>query len=157
MFFYKFILFIYVWLYWVFVAARGLSLVASSGGYSSLRSTSLSPRWPLSLRSAGSRHTGSVVVARGPQSAGSAVVAHGLSCSVACGILLDQGSNPCPLHWQADSQPLRHQGSPLWHVLKSFQNILPNCPLEINLHSHRQHRSLPSPATMLQHRAVSVF
>ena len=23
----------------------------------------------------------------------------------------DQGSNPCPLHWQADSQPLRHQGS----------------------------------------------
>ena len=30
----------------------------------------------------------------------------------ACGILPDQGSNPCPLHWQADSQPLRHQGSP---------------------------------------------
>ena len=23
-----------------------------------------------------------------------------------------QGSNPCPLHWQADSQTLRHQGSP---------------------------------------------
>ena len=23
-----------------------------------------------------------------------------------------QGSNPCLLHWQADSQPLRHQGSP---------------------------------------------
>ena len=22
------------------------------------------------------------------------------------------GPNPCPLHWQADSQPLRHQGSP---------------------------------------------
>ena len=37
---------------------------------------------------------------------------HGLSCSAACGNLLDQGSNPCPLHWQADSQPLRHQGSP---------------------------------------------
>ena len=28
------------------------------------------------------------------------------------GILPDQGSNPCPLHWQADSQPLHHQGSP---------------------------------------------
>ena len=39
-------------------------------------------------------------------------VAHGPSCSAACGILPDQGSNPCPLHWQADSQPLRHQGSP---------------------------------------------
>ena len=39
-------------------------------------------------------------------------MAHGLSCSAACGIFTDQGSNPCPLHWQADSQPLRHQGSP---------------------------------------------
>ena len=37
---------------------------------------------------------------------------HGLSCSVACGIFPDRGSNPCALHWQADSQPLRHQGSP---------------------------------------------
>ena len=26
----------YFWLHWVFVAARGLSLVAASGGYSSL-------------------------------------------------------------------------------------------------------------------------
>ena len=39
--FYKFSLFfkkifIYFWLCWVFVAVRGLSLVASSGGYSSL-------------------------------------------------------------------------------------------------------------------------
>ena len=34
--------------------------------------------------------------------AGSVVVVHGLSCSAACGIFLDQGSNPCPLHWQAD-------------------------------------------------------
>ena len=34
--FYKFILFIYFWLHCLFVAARGLSLVAVSGGYSSL-------------------------------------------------------------------------------------------------------------------------
>ena len=33
----------------------------------------------------------------------SVVMAHGLSCSAACGILPDQGSNLCPLHWQADS------------------------------------------------------
>ena len=33
---------------------------------------------------------------------GSVVVAHGLSCSTTCGIFPDQGSNPCPLHWQAD-------------------------------------------------------
>ena len=43
---------------------------------------------------------------------GSVVVAHGLSCSAARGIFPDQGSSPCPLHWQEDSQPLRHQGSP---------------------------------------------
>ena len=44
--------------------------------------------------------------------------------SAACGIFPDQGSNPFPLHWQADSQPLRHQGSPhvilLWHWSCSF-------------------------------------
>ena len=54
----------------------------------------------------------SVVAAHGLQSASSVVVAHGLSCSTACGILLDQGPNPRPLHWQADSQQLCHQGSP---------------------------------------------
>ena len=40
-----------------------------------------------------------------------------LGCSAACGIFPDQGSNPCPLHWQADSQPLRHQGSPIVDIL----------------------------------------
>ena len=29
-------------------------------------------------------------------------VAHGLSCSTACGILPNQELNPGPLHWQAD-------------------------------------------------------
>ena len=57
---------------------------------------------------------GSVVVAHRLQSTGSAsaVVEHGLSFSAACGILPDQGLNTCPLHWQVDSQPLSHQGSP---------------------------------------------
>ena len=41
---------------------------------------------------------------------------HGLSCSTACEIFPDQGSNPCPLHWRADSQSLDHQGSPE-HIL----------------------------------------
>ena len=92
-------LFIYFWLCWVFVSVRGLSPVAASGGHSSSRCAGLSPSRPLLLRSTGSRRAGSVVVA------------HGLSCSVACGIFPDQGSNPCRLHWQADSQPLHHQGS----------------------------------------------
>ena len=55
----------------------------------------------------------SLVAEHGLRRAGSVVVAHGPSCSAACGIFPDQGSNPCPLHWQVDSQPLRHQGSPL--------------------------------------------
>ena len=82
---------------------RGLSLVAASGGHSSSRCTGLSLSRPLLLRSTDSRRAGSVVVAHGP------------SCSAACGIFPDQGSNPCPLHWQADSQPLRHQGSPVFN------------------------------------------
>ena len=60
----------------------------------------------------------------GSRCAGSAVVAHGPSCSAACGILPDQGSNPRPLHWQADSQPLRHQGSPCsFYKLKVCGNL----------------------------------
>ena len=52
---------------------------------------------------------GSVVVAPWLYSESSVVLEHGLSCSIACGIFLDQGSN---LHWLADSLPLSHQGSP---------------------------------------------
>ena len=37
---------------------------------------------------------------------------HGFSFSVACGTFPDQGSNSCLLHWQADSLPLSHKGSP---------------------------------------------
>ena len=40
------------------------------------------------------------------------VVAHRLSCSIAYGIFPDQELNPCPLHWQAESYTLYHQGSP---------------------------------------------
>ena len=59
---------------WVFVSVRGLSLVAASGGHSSSWCAGLSLSRPLLLRSTGSRR------------AGSAVVAHGRSCSAACGI-----------------------------------------------------------------------
>ena len=45
-------------------------------------------------------------------SMGSVVVAHGFRGSLACGIFPGQGSNPCPIHWQVDSYPLYHQGSP---------------------------------------------
>ena len=104
-------LFIYFWLCWVFVSVRGLSLVAASGVHSSSRCAGLSLSRPLFLRSTGSRRAGSVVVAHGP------------SCSAACGIFPDQGSNPCPLHWQADSQPLHHQGSPEMFSTHTFMGI----------------------------------
>ena len=52
---YLFILFIYFWLCWVFVAARGLSLVAASEGHSPLQCAGLSLPWPLLLQSTGSR------------------------------------------------------------------------------------------------------
>ena len=100
-----FIYYFYFWLCWVFVSVWGLSPVAASGGHSSSQCAGLSLSRPLLLWSTGSRRAGSVVVAHGP------------SCSAACGIFPDQGSNPCPLHWQADSQPLRHQGSPARYLL----------------------------------------
>ena len=47
-------------------------------------------------------------------------MAHWLSCPATCGIFPDQGSDPPPLHWQADSQPLGHQGSPELPLLLLF-------------------------------------
>ena len=113
-FFFVFVFFNF-WLCWVFVSVRGLSPVAASGGHSSSRRVGLSPSRPLPLRSTGSRR------------AGSAAVAHGPSRSAACGILPDQGSNPCPLHWQADSQPLRQQGSPTVCFKETSKMVL-TCP-----------------------------
>ena len=69
LFIFKF-LFIYLWLRWVFVAARGLSLVVASGGYSSSRCAGFSLRWLFLLWSTGSRCAGSVVVACGLSSCG---------------------------------------------------------------------------------------
>ena len=78
----------------LFVAVHGLLIaVASLVGEHELQARGLQQLWLAGL----------VVVACGLQSSGSVVVVHGLSCSAACGIFLDQRSNPCPLHWQVDS------------------------------------------------------
>ena len=128
-----FCFFIYFWLCWVFVSVRGLSPVAASEGHSSSRCAGLSLSRPLLLRSTGSRH------------AGSATVAHGPSRSAACEIFPDQVSNPCPLHWQADSQPLRHQGSPphvfyltlFWTLERQRQISCPLIPINTSAWSYR--------------------
>ena len=60
-YFFIFLKYIYLfifWLCWVFVAARGLSLVVESGGYSSLWCVGFSLWWLLLLRSTGSRCAG---------------------------------------------------------------------------------------------------
>ena len=80
-------------------------LVAVSRVYSSFWCTGSSLRWLLLLRVTGSRVQASVVVAcgliiaiPGLYSTGSVVEVRGLSCSVACGVFLDQGLNLCLLH-----------------------------------------------------------
>ena len=77
---------------------RGLSLDVASGSRSLLAVGGLLRAAALLLRSAGSRRAGF-------RSCGSR--ARELSCSRACGIVPDQGSNLCLLHGQADSQPRR--------------------------------------------------
>ena len=136
-------LFIYFWLCWVFVSVRGLYLVAASGGHSSSRCAGLSLSRPLLLWSRSSRRAGSVVVA------------HGASCSAACGIFPDQGLNPCPLHWQADSQPLRHQGSPPEYLdlYQQYQEIVSYLTLRkkicILLKNSVSHRSFKKPSVWI--------
>ena len=99
-------LFIYFWLCWVFIAVHGLSLVVESGDYSLVVVC-----WFLSaVASLVAEHRlygagASVAVARGLSHCRSQALehrlsssAHGLSCSVACGILRNQVLNLCFLH-----------------------------------------------------------
>ena len=58
LYFVNLIVFIYLWLHWVLVAACGLSLVATSRGYSSLQWAGFSLRWLLLLLSMDSRLAG---------------------------------------------------------------------------------------------------
>ena len=93
-FFYKFIYFIYFWLCRVFVAVHGFSLVAVSGGYSSLQYAVFSLWWLLLLRSTALGAQASVVVARGLSSRGSWALERRLSscgAQLCCGLV-------APLH-----------------------------------------------------------
>ena len=95
---FKFLNVVYFLLHWVFVTVCRVSLIVASEGSSAVRRLLIAVAslvW-----STGSRRTGSVVVA------------HRLSRPMACGIFPDQGSNPCPLHWQVDALSPDHQGSP---------------------------------------------
>ena len=67
---------------------------------------------------------GSVIMAVKLKSAGLVVVVHGPSSFIACEIHQNQGSNPCPLHWQVDSYPQDLQGGPhleIWKEIYIFE------------------------------------
>ena len=85
-------MYVFIWLHWVLVAARGLSPVAASRGYSLVVVCGF--LGVMSSLIAEHRLWSSQV---------SAVAARGLSWPTAGAIFLEQGSNPCLLHWQADS------------------------------------------------------
>ena len=68
----------------------------------------------------------------------SAVAVPGFSCSAACRIFPDQGSNPYLLHWQADSYPLYHQGS-LSFIFKKEKNGSLKAKTCSSLHSYEVH------------------
>ena len=52
---------------------------------------------------------------------GSVVVVHGLRCSVACGIFLEQGSNLFAQHWLTGPYSLYHQESPFISKFKKLK------------------------------------
>ena len=118
----RFLSFFHFWLRWVSVAARRLSLVAMSGA-------------PLHCDVRTSRGVASLAVehglqAHGLQRAGSAVVAPGLSCSAACGIIWGQGftSVPCVARRFLTTGPLgKAKGSLLkgkWDSVLQDENVV---------------------------------
>ena len=127
-----YILFIYFWLCWVFLAAHRLSLVATNGGYTFLRWGGFSLQWLLLFTSG--------------------MVAHELSWTSTCGIFTYQWPDPCPLHWQADPYPLDHQGSPLLTSFISRRSFLAATGV---LFSPPHSQVLDLPQDLLQHTAMA--
>ena len=68
-------------------------------------------------------------------------MAHRLTCSMAARIFLDQESNPYPLHWQMDSYPLDHQGSPGF----VFYFVLPEVRGDTNSKGQSSEADAPEP------------
>ena len=107
--FYFFIFRIF-WLRWIVLAACRFPLVAASRGYSLvlvLRLLNVVASRVAGLGSCGLSSCSS----RALEHRLNSCVAHRLSCSKLCGILLNRGLNPCFLHWQVDSSTLKDHRS----------------------------------------------
>ena len=94
---------------------QGFSRAELSEGYSLLHCTSSGV---FGLREL--CYMGSAVAAPELWHTGSVAEVCRLSCSTACWTFLDQGSNPCLLHWQADFLPLSHQESSIVLLFFNF-------------------------------------
>ena len=148
-FFFLRFLFIYLFdpyppLYFIdlFLAVRGLAALAAlalEGGGSSGRYAQASDCGAFSCCGAQALGAGLQQVQlrahhwwlSGPGAQASAVVACRFSWLRSMWTLfLEQGSNPCPLHWQADSHhPLHHQGSPVQVFLYDVAKYVIFCNL----------------------------
>ena len=112
--------FAHLGLCWVFIPVQAFLQLQRAGATLQLWWESFSLWQLLLLQSTVSRAHGlqqlqcvdSVFLVPRLQSTGSADVADRFSCSKAHEIFPDQGSNLCFLHWQVESLPLNHQGSP---------------------------------------------
>ena len=51
-------------------------------------------------------------------------VAPGIICLSECGISIDQGSNPCSLHWQVNYLPLSHQRGPPIYLIPNYTPLV---------------------------------
>ena len=138
-------LFINFWLQWVFTALHGLSLIVVSRGYTLLWCVVFSLQGPLLLWSWGSRHVGFRSCSTQAQQsrlvswrAGSQQLWRMVFIDPQhVGSFWSQGSNRYPLHWQAESYPLHHQGSPPWilnenkitHLMDGNHPASPGSPL----------------------------
>ena len=110
--------------------SEGFSRAVTGGGSSLVAAVGFSLRRPLLLWSTGSGRSGfSTCGMWAPklESTDLVLTAHKLGCSVVREIFLDQGSNLCPLHWQAESLLLSLQGKTASNCLNKRRICTPTC------------------------------
>ena len=85
------------------------------------------------------------------------------ACSMAYRVFPNQGSNPCPWHWEADSYPPCHWGSPFstlnrasvhWHVYMCVSRTSPGCGARATQCTRlgQEGREAPTPASSISSR-----
>ena len=135
--FFFFNLFYYFWMYQVFLAASGLSLVAESGCYSWFAAQAFHLRWLPLLPSIGSRcMTFGSCLSWALDQAQQLWRIDLVTLHKACGIFSNQELDLYHLSWQVDSYPLYHQGSTAYLFLKklitlSFRVIQVHCKIRV--------------------------